>query len=279
MKYANNHKIRKTSNRCSNVAFPLTKTHVSHFLGDKWVKAFLIVVNQLWESEVETPASELFLCPQELADLRHIHAKLKKQFQEKTAELAHANRRVESHEAEVKKLRLRVEELKKELGQAEDEVGTRLRRYTAGSQIMVDLICLSSFWPRPHLHDSFQTTNRLTRSDLNQSFLKKQPTHKQTSQSCDQLTKIMQSVKNWPSFHQTNRPASKWQTSSRLTIQTTRQLAKPISYHQSWHLQTDFVSYSRQRQTNQPAASSKLYEPPFWPIELIEQLTDKYFCD
>lgn len=94
---------------------------------------------------METPASELFLCPQELADLRHIHAKLKKQFQEKTAELAHANRRVDSHEAEVKKLRLRVEELKKELGQAEDEVGTRLRRYTAGSQIMVDLICLSSF--------------------------------------------------------------------------------------------------------------------------------------
>ena len=56
------------------------------------------------------------LCPQELADLRHIHTKLKKQFQEKTAELAHANRRVESHEAEVKKLRLRVEELKKENG-------------------------------------------------------------------------------------------------------------------------------------------------------------------
>lgn len=63
---------------------------------------------------------------QELADLRHVHAKLKKQFQEKTAELVHANRRVESHEAEVKKLRLRVEELKKELGQAEDEVGIRL---------------------------------------------------------------------------------------------------------------------------------------------------------
>ncbi len=38
------------------------------------------------------------------------------------AELAHANRRVEQHETEVKKLRLRVEELKKELGQAEDEV-------------------------------------------------------------------------------------------------------------------------------------------------------------
>lgn len=62
---------------------------------------------------------------QELADLRHVQAKLKKQFQEKTTELAHANRRVEGHEAEVKKLRLRVEELKKELGQAEDEVGAQ----------------------------------------------------------------------------------------------------------------------------------------------------------
>ncbi|XP_030269922.1 coiled-coil domain-containing protein 102A [Sparus aurata] len=66
--------------------------------------------------------SELFERNKELADLRHIHSKLKKQFQEKTAELSHANRRVESHEAEVKKLRLRVEELKKELGQAEDEL-------------------------------------------------------------------------------------------------------------------------------------------------------------
>ncbi|GAA6093948.1 uncharacterized [Tachysurus ichikawai] len=54
--------------------------------------------------------------------MRHIHTKVKKQYQEKTAELTHANRRVEQHEAEVKKLRLRVEELKKELGQAEDEL-------------------------------------------------------------------------------------------------------------------------------------------------------------
>lgn len=74
--------------------------------------------------EAEHWAYLSLLRPQELADLRHVHAKLKKQFQEKTAELAHANRRVESHDAEVKKLRLRVDELKKELGQAEDEVGT-----------------------------------------------------------------------------------------------------------------------------------------------------------
>ncbi|CDQ79928.1 unnamed protein product [Oncorhynchus mykiss] len=59
---------------------------------------------------------------QELADMRHIHSKVKKQYQDKMAELAHANRKVEQHETEVKKLRLRVEELKKELGQAEDEL-------------------------------------------------------------------------------------------------------------------------------------------------------------
>lgn len=73
---------------------------------------------------VAVPCSAPSPCPpQELADLKHIHTKLKKQYQEKMAELAHANRRVEQHEGEVKKLRLRVEELKKELAQAEDEVG------------------------------------------------------------------------------------------------------------------------------------------------------------
>ncbi|XP_037553591.1 coiled-coil domain-containing protein 102A [Nematolebias whitei] len=74
------------------------------------------------DTDLKAIQSELFEKNKELADLRHVHAKLKKQFQEKTAELAHANRRVESHDAEVKKLRLRVEELKKELGQAEDEL-------------------------------------------------------------------------------------------------------------------------------------------------------------
>ncbi|XP_071329029.1 coiled-coil domain-containing protein 102A isoform X1 [Trachinotus anak] len=74
------------------------------------------------DTDLKAIQSELFERNKELADLRHIHTKLKKQFQEKTAELSHANRRVESHEAEVKKLRLRVEELKKELGQAEDEL-------------------------------------------------------------------------------------------------------------------------------------------------------------
>nr|XP_015223904.1 PREDICTED: coiled-coil domain-containing protein 102A [Lepisosteus oculatus] len=74
------------------------------------------------DTDLKSIQSELFERNKELADMRHVHSKLKKQYQEKMAELAHANRRVEQHEGEVKKLRLRVEELKKELAQAEDEL-------------------------------------------------------------------------------------------------------------------------------------------------------------
>ncbi|XP_072135325.1 coiled-coil domain-containing protein 102A isoform X1 [Mobula birostris] len=74
------------------------------------------------DADLKTIQSELFEKNKELSDLRHVHAKLKKQYQEKMTELAHANRRVEQHEVEVKKLRLRVEELKKELALAEDEL-------------------------------------------------------------------------------------------------------------------------------------------------------------
>ncbi|XP_062997430.1 coiled-coil domain-containing protein 102A isoform X2 [Elgaria multicarinata webbii] len=76
------------------------------------------------DTDFRTIQAELFEKNKELADLKHLHTKLKKQYQEKMAELAHANRRVEQHEGEVKKLRLRVEELKKELAQAEDEAET-----------------------------------------------------------------------------------------------------------------------------------------------------------
>ncbi|KAM4602792.1 coiled-coil domain-containing protein 102A isoform 1-T2 [Polymixia lowei] len=74
------------------------------------------------DTDLKAIQIELFERNKELADMRHVHTKLKKQYQEKMAELAHTNRRVEGHEVEVKKLRLRVEELKKELGQAEDEL-------------------------------------------------------------------------------------------------------------------------------------------------------------
>lgn len=58
----------------------------------------------------------------ELSDLRHSHGKLKKVLQDKSTELAHAVRRAEQYETEVKRLRGRVEELKRELALAEDDV-------------------------------------------------------------------------------------------------------------------------------------------------------------
>ncbi|XP_018431507.1 PREDICTED: coiled-coil domain-containing protein 102A, partial [Nanorana parkeri] len=82
------------------------------------------------DSDLKTIQSELFEKNKEASDLRHSHGKLKKQHQEKMAELNHANRRMEHLEGEVKKLRLRVEELKKELGQAEDQVGRGYGRRT-----------------------------------------------------------------------------------------------------------------------------------------------------
>lgn len=58
----------------------------------------------------------------EISDLKHSHSKLKKVVQDKVTELSHALRRAEQYETEVKRLRNRVEELKRELAIAEDEV-------------------------------------------------------------------------------------------------------------------------------------------------------------
>lgn len=57
-----------------------------------------------------------------MLDLKHAHNKLKKVLQEKSTELSHALRRSDQYEVEVKKLRGRIEELKKDLATAEDEV-------------------------------------------------------------------------------------------------------------------------------------------------------------
>lgn len=59
---------------------------------------------------------------QDILDLKHINSKLKKSLAEKTTELTHALRRSEQYEGEVKRIRLRVDELKKELANAQDEV-------------------------------------------------------------------------------------------------------------------------------------------------------------
>ena len=65
---------------------------------------------------------ELLERNREAQDLKNTQAKLKKLLAEKTTELSHAMRRSEQYEAEVKRIRARVEELKKELSLAQDEV-------------------------------------------------------------------------------------------------------------------------------------------------------------
>lgn len=74
------------------------------------------------DTELRTLQQELSEKTKELAELKHSHAKLKKVLQDKLTELAHAVRRAEQYETEVKRLRGRVEELKRELAVAEDEV-------------------------------------------------------------------------------------------------------------------------------------------------------------
>lgn len=54
--------------------------------------------------------------------MKHSQAKVKKMLAEKTTELTHAMRRSEQYEAEVKRVRARVDELKKELALVQDEV-------------------------------------------------------------------------------------------------------------------------------------------------------------
>lgn len=54
--------------------------------------------------------------------MKHALSKMKKGVQDKVTELSHATRRAEQYETEVKRLRGRVEELKRELAVAEDEI-------------------------------------------------------------------------------------------------------------------------------------------------------------
>ena len=55
--------------------------------------------------------------------MKHAHGKLKKLLHDKTAELDHATSRADQYEQEVRKLRSRIDELKRDLANAEDEVG------------------------------------------------------------------------------------------------------------------------------------------------------------
>ncbi|KAJ8924737.1 hypothetical protein NQ315_000890 [Exocentrus adspersus] len=76
------------------------------------------------DAEIRHLQQELSDKNKEISELKHSQSKLKKMVQDKVTELAHAVRRAEQYEAEVKKLRSRVEELKRDLAIAEDELDT-----------------------------------------------------------------------------------------------------------------------------------------------------------
>ncbi|XP_063439661.1 coiled-coil domain-containing protein 102A-like [Mytilus trossulus] len=82
-------------------------------------------------SDVKSLQTDLSASNKELNDLKVAYTRLKKTLQEKNTELDHSKRRAEQYEADVKKLRVRIEELKKDLANAEDEAdaqGNSLRK-------------------------------------------------------------------------------------------------------------------------------------------------------
>ncbi|KAB0796948.1 hypothetical protein PPYR_11009 [Photinus pyralis] len=76
------------------------------------------------DAELRQLQQELIDKNKEISELKHSQNKLKKMVQDKITELAHTVRRAEQYETEVKKLRNRVEELKRDLAVAEDELDT-----------------------------------------------------------------------------------------------------------------------------------------------------------
>ncbi|XP_034941762.1 coiled-coil domain-containing protein 102A [Chelonus insularis] len=89
-------------------------------------------------STIDTDTKQLH---QDLLDMKHVNSKLKKVLAEKTTELTHALRRSEQYETEVKRVRGRVDELKKELALAQDEVDaaiTNARRLQRTNEDLVE---------------------------------------------------------------------------------------------------------------------------------------------
>lgn len=74
------------------------------------------------DAEFRHLQSELVDRNKEIVEYKHAQSKLKKLLQERITENAHAARRAEQYETDVKKLRARVEELKRDLALAEDEI-------------------------------------------------------------------------------------------------------------------------------------------------------------
>lgn len=72
-------------------------------------------------SDMKNLQTDLSSKNKELSDLKVAYTRMKKSLQDKNTELDHSKRRGEQYEADVKKLRVRIEELKKDLATAEDE--------------------------------------------------------------------------------------------------------------------------------------------------------------
>jgi coiled-coil domain-containing protein 102 len=77
---------------------------------------------EIRDLELRSLQQELTDKCKEITDLRHSQSKTKKLLSETNTELGHTARRAEQYETEVKRLRTRVEELKRELAANEDEL-------------------------------------------------------------------------------------------------------------------------------------------------------------
>lgn len=78
------------------------------------------------ENTIKNMQEDLKTKTMELSELKHVHNKMKKQLTDKLAELDHATTKCEQHEEDVKKLRVRVDDLKRDLARREDEVDERV---------------------------------------------------------------------------------------------------------------------------------------------------------
>lgn len=91
-----------------------TKSRLLQQLADKNIVCFFICLTII----IYLLSFFLF---KELANFRHAISKQKKMYDDQSAELAHLTRRCEQYEGEVKRLRSRVEELKRELTTTEED--------------------------------------------------------------------------------------------------------------------------------------------------------------
>ncbi|XP_055955978.1 coiled-coil domain-containing protein 102A isoform X2 [Patella vulgata] len=130
----------------------------------------------IMDSDMKTLQMELSEKHKELNDLKHIHVKVKKTYQDKLTELDHTKRRTEQYELEVKKLRSRIEELKRDLANSEDEVDIqvnnvrKLQRTNDELQAQVETLQVQNDHIQSRLKRSSQPCLAKSRSSSLKSF-------------------------------------------------------------------------------------------------------------